>query len=303
MPSYTSSSGAAAGVGHAVKAEVGHAVKSVPDEARELRSKPLFQRFAHLGLGARAIIYAVLAYFATDIALTHRSSASPGASGALDELARQPAGRVIVGLLAIGLAGYGCWRFVQAVSRDTGTQDARQPFERAGWAAVGGLYFVLCGRAVALAVASGKSGSGNGQGASSNPRPWVAEVLRWPVGPLWVGLVAVVLVASAIALMAWGAVHDYSRVFDTRRMGAPRFRAAQVSGIAGEVARGLLVLLVSVYLLTAAITDNPQRANGLGPALQALVRLPAGQALLLVIALGLACFAIYSLLEALYRPA
>jgi hypothetical protein len=59
----------------------------------------------------------------------------------------------------------------------------------------------------------------------------------------------------------WGLAHDYSKVVQTDRMSPPAFVAAQATGIAGEVARGLLVMLVSVYLLSAAVTDDPARAK------------------------------------------
>ena len=79
------------------------------------------------------------------------------------------------------------------------------------------------------------------------------------------------------------------------------FRGAQASGIAGEAARGLLLVLVSVYLLAAAVPDNPAKAKGTNGAILSVDRLPAGQALLLVTVAGLLCFAAYSVFEAFYR--
>ena len=67
------------------------------------------------------------------------------------------------------------------------------------------------------------------------------------------------------------------------------------------MARGSMLVLVSVYLLGAAVSDNPSRAKGLGSALGAFVRLPAGPPLLGLAAAGLLCFAGYSAIEALYR--
>ena len=99
----------------------------------------------------------------------------------------------------------------------------------------------------------------------------------------------------------WGLAHDYSKVLQTDRMSQPNFVAAQATGIAGEVARGLLVMLVSAYLLAAAVTDDPARAKSLGLALRSFNRRPGGPFLLLMAAAGLACFATYSVFEALYR--
>ena len=53
------------------------AATSVPTEASRARAKPWFQRLARLGLATRAVIYALLAYIAAEIALTHAST-GPG---------------------------------------------------------------------------------------------------------------------------------------------------------------------------------------------------------------------------------
>ena len=174
-------------------------------------------------------------------------------------------------------------------------------FKRAGWASVAIIYFSLCPRAVTLAVGSpGSARSGHG-GPSSNPQPFVGLVLRWPGGTVWVGLVGAGVAVGGAALVIWGLAHDYSRTLRTERMSRAAFQCARAAGIIGEVTRGLLVMLVSAYLLAAAVTDNPAHAKSLGQALRSFDRMPAGPALLLIAAAGLVCFAAFSVFEALYR--
>ncbi len=291
-----------------VAREAEEVATAVPSEASHVRAEPWFRRFARLGLSTRAVIYVLLAYIAADLSLTHASAAEASGSGALSEVGRQPAGRVMLGLLTVGLAGYAFWRVAHALSRDeqADQQGERQParrtintFERAGWLCTAVVYFVLCGQAAVLALSASSAGSGGGP--SSRPQPFVASVLRWPAGPLWVGLAGAGIAIGGAALVVWGAVHDYSEVLETDRMSRRAYRVAQLSGIVGEAARGLLILLVSVYLLAAAVTDNPARAKSPNGALLSFDRLPAGQPLLLVIVIGLLGFAVYSLFEALYR--
>ena len=279
---------------------------AIPAEASQVRSKHWFQRFARLGLITRAIIYGVLAYIAADLALTHTSPAEANGSGALSEVGRQPAGRVLLAVLAVGLAGYALWRVSQALSRQNPEQkhrpekEAMSTVQRAGWICTAIVYFFLFGQAAVLAASAQSGGSGGG-GPSAHPQPFVATALRWPAGPVWVGLAGSGLAIGGAALVVWGSFHDYSDVLDTRRMTRWTFRGAQVSGIAGEAARGLLIVLVSVYLLAAAVADNPARAKSPNQALLSLDRVLVGQALLLVTVVGLLCFAAYSVFEALYR--
>jgi uncharacterized membrane protein YidH (DUF202 family) len=279
---------------------------AIPAEASDVRAEHWFQRFARFGLSTRAIIYALLAYIATDLGLRHTSSAEANGSGALSEVGRQPAGRALLVFLAIGLAGYALWRMAQALSRQE-DGDKHRPaskeisaIERVGWICTAIVYFVLCGQAVAQVASSSQTGSGGG-GPASHPQPFVATVLKWPAGPVWVGLVGAGLAAGGAALAVWGGMHDYAQVLETHRMKRWAFHAAQVSGFIGEATRGLLVVLVSLYLLAAAIADNPSRAKSPNGALLSFERLPAGEALLLVAAAGLLSFAVYSVLEALYR--
>jgi hypothetical protein len=273
------------------------AAKNVPAKASRARRKPGFRHFAQIGLGSRAVIYALLAYLEADIALTRRAPAQPSGSGALAEIGKQPGGGALLAVLAVGLASYACWRLTQALSQRGDENQAKTTSERVAWAGAALLYVGLCAQAIALALGSG----GGGGGATSRPQPFVAQVLRWPAGPVWVGLVGAGLGIGGLGLLVWGFVHDYSHALDTARARGFTFQVARATGMAGDAARGLLVLLVSVYLLESAATDDPSRAKGAGQALSSFDRLTVGPALLLVAAFGLACFAMYSVFEALYR--
>ena len=273
------------------------AAKSAPAKASRIRRKPGFRHLAHVGLGSRAVIYALLAYLDADIALTRHAPAQPNGSGALAEISKQPGGGALLAGLALGLGCYAFWRLTQLLSETGGENEAKSTLQRVAWAAAALLYLGLCAQAIALAVGSGSGGDG----ATSRPQPYVAYVLRWPAGPLWVGLVGSGLVIGGVGLAAWGFAHDYRRALETDRIGGLGFQVARATGMAGNAARGLLVVLVGVYLLEAAGTDNPSRAKGAGQALSSFDRLPVGPTLLLIAAFGLACFAVYSLFEALYR--
>ena len=281
------------------------AATSVPTEASRARRSHGSHRVARLGLATRAVIYAVLAYIAAEIALAHASPAQASGSGALTEVRKQSAGRPLLGLLAVGLVAYAMWRVAQALSRDNQDNGDGQEspaggaFKRAGWVASAVVYFFLCGQAAFLALSS--TGAGSGGGPSSHPQPLVATVLKWPGGPVWVGLAGGGIAIAGAALVVWGCLHDYSEVLETDRMGRSGFRAAQVSGVLGEAARGLLIVLVAVYLLSAAVADNPSRAKSLNGALLSFDQLSVGPMLLLMAVVGLASFAVYSVFEALYR--
>ena len=177
-------------------------------------------------------------------------------------VSRQPSGPYLVIILALGLALYGCWCLVVAIGgyepcigRTTGTK-------RLGSLTVACVYFVLCAQAVV--VVKDRSGAA---GAAGKPAPLVATILKWPAGPVLVGLVGFAIAAGGIGLAVWGLLHDHARDLDANRLPRGGVRAAQITGAAGEAARGLWVLLVAIYLITSAVTEDAAHAQGIGTAL------------------------------------
>jgi len=69
---------------------------------------------AKLGYAAKAIVYATIGVVAL-LAAAHTGGHTTGSHGAFVAILSQPFGRVLLGMLGVGLAGYALWRLVQAV--------------------------------------------------------------------------------------------------------------------------------------------------------------------------------------------
>jgi hypothetical protein len=67
------------------------------------------------------------------------------------------------------------------------------------------------------------------------------------------------------------------------------------------MARGLVFVIVGVFLVNAAVDANPREARGLGGALRVLQAQPFGRLLFAITALGLFAFGIFQLVIAYYR--
>jgi hypothetical protein len=266
-------------------------------EATRVESQAWFRWVARGGLAARGCVYVVLTVLAFDIATSGHSPAQTSGTGALQEVARQPAGPAMLVVLAAGFAAYGLWRLVQAISGSSRPGARSGVFVRIGWAAIAGLYAVLSYRAVVLLAGSGTSGGGGGK----SPEAWAARVLRWPAGQELLGAAGLVLLGAGAALAAWGLFHDYDEQLRLERLRRRGRVAVKVLGAVGEAARGAIAALVGVYALDGAIGDRPSQVKTSDQALEALVRHSGGAVLLAVVAAGLACFALYSFAEAWLR--
>ena len=86
-----------------------------------------------------------------------------------------------------------------------------------------------------------------------------------------------------------------------RGLHGDRERTVKRIGQVGTVARGVVVGLAGVLVVSAAWTFEPQKARGIDGALRTLLEQPYGRVLTGLAALGLLAFGVFGLLEARYR--
>ena len=267
----------------------------VEQEAQDVRNNGAFRWFARLGLLGRAVVYLVLGALIIQIAANGRASSPADTQGAFSEVARQPAGTEFLALLAFGLAAYALWRFVEALSRTPEGQRA-SGWTRVGWLASGALYVALCVDVIRMIL-----GSKPNEGPEQHPSSFAANVFQLPLGPELLGLIGAAVAAGGIALTVWGIKHDYGKLLQTTQMGHRTLTVARWTGVLGNTARGIAVLLVTFSLIVSAVSDNPKEAKSLDAALQALARTSFGAPLLIAVGIGFLSFGVYSVIEARFR--
>ncbi len=272
-------------------------VKERSQDAVERASRSTWlEGLARAGLATRGVLYLVVGALAIQLARGVDDERADK-QGALRAVARQPLGRVLVLLMAIGLGGYALWRFIDAiVGPDDERDQTKATLKRVGYAARGLLYTAFCYSAVKLLVSSGgSSDSGNAQS------DWTARVLKWPAGPWLIAAVGVAIIGGGF-YVGW---RGLSRKFRKRLKAAEMSRAERRwivgFGTVGMVARMIVFSMIGVFLINAALQHDPNQAVGIDGALKRLVARPYGPALLVVMALGLAAYGVYSLGEARFR--
>ncbi|HUQ40745.1 MAG TPA: DUF1206 domain-containing protein [Acidimicrobiales bacterium] len=248
------------------------------------------------GLAARGAMYIVVASVAAQIALGDRGPHADR-EGALAAVARQPMGRLLVAILALGFLAHAGWRLVEAVidPGDEGT-DATGLGKRAGQVARAGIY--LTGFVIALPYVTGAKRNGGG---GSGEQDLTARVLGWPGGRLLVAMAGAGFLAAA-GVNGWrAATGKFRRKLDTRAMPGWIEMAVTWLGRVGMTARLVAWGLIGGFIIRAALRTDPHQAVGLDGALRRLADRPAGPALLLVTAAGLLSFGLYSCCEARWR--
>jgi hypothetical protein len=273
----------------------GDAADAVERQAEELARHPAVERFGSWGLAAKGGLYAVVALLVASIAVgSSAGSGEASQSGAIQSLADQPFGAVLLAVLAVGLASYTALRLLHAVTNPSDEEGARGLLERAG-------YLVRAGVSAGLLVTTirqltGSAGSGDGD------QRLTQRVLELPGGPVLVALAALALLALAAHQLHSAATASF---MDQLEGASPaRERRARAVGRPGYAARAVLFGAIGVLLGRAALgAAGDDAAGGLDEAVQAIATTPGGTAALLVLAVGLACLGAFYLMVAAWGRA
>ena len=259
--------------------------------SNEVARSPAVGWLGRAGLIARGVVYAVVGILALKLALGDGGKAA-SQQGALKEIARQPFGKVLLVLLAGGLAGYALWRLIRAVVGH-GREDQDSGFERIAALASGIAYGLLCATAIAILVGAG--------GGSGSPKQAAGGVLGWALGQELVAAAGAVFVGVGLYQVFKGVTLRFLDTSKTHEMNEAVEPAFATLGILGHVARGVVFGLIGYGLVKAAVDYDPKNAVGLDGALRRVEQASYGPLLLGIVAGGFIMFALYSMADARYR--
>lgn len=267
-------------------------IRRAQGKGGDVAQTPQFEWLARAGLVARGVIYAIVGVLAVKLALGDGGKTT-NQQGALDTIAKQPFGKALLILMAIGLAGYAIWRLVRAAIGH-GPEASDDTKERVAGVASGIAYTLLCFTAVSILIGSGGGGSGG-------PDKATGGVLDWPGGQILVGIAGLVMVGVGLEQGYKGIKKKFLEKSKTEQMNEQVERVFTALGVFGHLARMVVFSMIGYFLIRAAIDYDPEKAVGLDGALATLGDASYGPILLGVVAAGLIGFAAYSVADARYR--
>ena len=86
------------------------------------RLRPFIKRLGQGGYAAQGVVFAVIGIFLIVAARQHNAGAARGIGGALQQVAHEPYGHLLLGIVAIGFIAYGVFSFAQAAFRNIATR-------------------------------------------------------------------------------------------------------------------------------------------------------------------------------------
>ena len=277
------------------RAEAQGTLNQAEQAVRSAVRNPWVERLARFGYAARGVVYALIGLLAIQAAFGGRGTVEQQATpqGALQRIAEQS--RLLLVLVAIGLAGYALWRFVQAVlDTENKGRDAKGLVKRGAMVASGIAY-------TGLALLAARMVSGSGGASGSGSQGTAAGLMDKPFGRWLVVLAGLGVIVSAAYQIYEAYTKRFRRRLKLEEMDPNEERLATRTGQVGLAARGIAFLLTGWFLVQAGLRYDPNEARGLGGALASLASQPYGPWLLGLVALGLIAYGAYSFLQARYR--
>ena len=207
-------------------------------------------------------------------------------SQALSSLSENTFGAVILWFAVGAFAALALWQVADAMRADEEAKDRVKAVAKAG------VYAVLAFTAATIAMGS------SGGGGDSQAQGIVATALGWPGGQLIVGAVAAAILGAGVFHVVKGARKKFLE--DLRGVPTRSGRAVRGLGMTGYIAKGVALGVVGVLFGYAAVTADPDKAEGLDGAVKSLLDLPGGQVIVILVGLGFAAYGLYSLVRARY---
>ncbi|WLQ08646.1 DUF1206 domain-containing protein [Arthrobacter oryzae] len=250
-------------------------------------SRPL-ELMARAGFGVSGILHFLVGAIAIRLAMGGEGKAD--VSGAVQELASQPAGPILLWSSFAACVALAIWQTSDAIfdySHLPTREKVLRKLKAAGQAVVFAAFALTL---VSFAIGTGKD---NSQSTSD----FTIALIKAPGG---IALLIVIGAAVAITGVVYG-IRGIRKSFEKHLLlpapGTMR-TGVTVLGVVGYVAKGFALLLVGLLIVIATIRAHPEESTGLDGGLKALRDQPFGLYLLAAVGIGLICYGVFQMVRA-----
>jgi hypothetical protein len=274
------------------------AARSTEQRTERVSNGKALENAARVGLLAYGLVHLLVAWLALQLAWGGGRGQEADQSGAMATLARQPFGKPLLWVIALGLVALAVWQAAEILRwrggwSASGKERRKAITKSVKSAAKAIVYLGLAFLAIRFAV-------GSGQSSAQQQQQKTAGVFSWPGGRFLVGVIGLVMIGIGVQHVYKGVTKRFLKQIDLAEASPSVTQLITRSGQAGFPAKGVALGIVGGLLVWAAITFDPSKARGLDGALRTILSAPGGQALLTIVALGIVAFAVFCFARARY---
>lgn len=255
------------------------------------------ERFAVLGRAgwvAKGLVYLLVGVLFVRIALGSPESDEANQAGAVEKIAEQPQGRLLLVALGTGLLLYAIWRVFTVVL--PGDWTGKALLDRIGYLVSAAIYTSLL---VTIADVIRRASSEPDKREDRVIESLVTDVLSVTAGRTMVIVVGLVVVGIGVVFCRKGV----TRSFRDQISGDDGLEGTLIDrlGTIGWIARGVSMGIIGAFLVRAAWTFDPDDAAGLDDSIRQLAENPFGAALSAAVGFGFIAYGLFAALSARHR--
>jgi NADH:ubiquinone oxidoreductase subunit 6 (subunit J) len=250
-------------------------------------------RAVRVGMVAYGIVHLTIAWLAIQLALGN-SSGSASRQGALTQLARQPFGKFVVWVVAIGMVLLVGWKLLEAYI-DSQTEDGAKAWLKPA---------VNVGKAIVygtLAISAFRTATGTK--SKSSTTSMTSKLMEQPFGRWLVGIVGLAIIGYGIYLAYSGYQEKFLKHLDAEGKSGDQGKAYKMFGKFGYIAKGVAIGAIGALFIFAAVDHKAKKSGGLDQALHKVLQQPFGPVLLFAIAVGIGCYGLFCFVRARHLSA
>jgi hypothetical protein len=251
-------------------------------------ANPALELLERLGYVVRGALYAVMGLLALEIVLSVAGGKATDLTGSLVVLVSNPFGKLVLIIVAIGLAAYSLWGFTRAIYDPLHRgSDASGYMARLGFVSSALSYAAIAFFAIQLLAGSGAT-------TNDGTKNTISSVLTHPAGGALTILIGLVVIGVALGQFLEAYRATFARDLKGAEM-SPRTRDVVVKlGRFGMFARGVIFLIIGWFVVQAGIHHDPAQTQGFSGAFVFLLAQPFGRILLGIVALGFVSLGLHS---------
>ncbi|MCH6471978.1 DUF1206 domain-containing protein [Sinomonas terrae] len=261
--------------------------RTVEEGAEKASRSPWATGVARVGFVFVGLLHVLIAWLAVQVALGG-SNNHADESGAVEQIASAPGGPVILWGGTLCCAALALWMFFEFFAE---WRRHGKPTKGLGPGGTGVAY-------AALAVLFATFALGNRKNSSQQSREITATLLAVPLGVVVLIIAGLVLLGAAGYFGFRGFTQSFLGKDAQPEPSVPGW--VKIVGSVGYVAKGVALAVLGVLVFVATANHNPQQQTGLDGALKSLAGQPFGGWILGAVAIGLACYGVYSAARAKY---
>lgn len=255
------------------------------------------KKLARTGFVAKGVVYGIIGIL-TFKAAFDMGGQKAGQMQVLEFLEKQTFGNILLILMALGLACYAAWRFIQAVKDPENIgDDTKGKAKRAAFFCSGLLYL-----GIGVLAALKAFGSGGGSSGSSSESAQNSSFLASETGLILIGIVGAGIIIAGIFQFVKAYKNDYQKKFNLSSLDDQKKRESiEKTAKFGLSARGVILIIIGYFAIKAYMDNDPSDIKTTSEAFSFIQEASYGAWLMGLVAAGLVAYAIYMFLMAKYR--